>query len=62
MDKIRITIEGARCKAYGNLIMAALEQGVKNFSDSIVRNLAENTHVEIIQREKTAKRFTGAEL
>lgn len=55
IDTVKITIEGLRCKAYGNLIRAAIEQGVKNFPDSIVRNLAENTHVEIIEKSKTPK-------
>lgn len=55
IDTIKITIEGSRCKAYGNLIRAAIEQGAKNFPDSIVRNLTENTHVEILEKPKAPK-------
>jgi len=55
IDTIKITIQGSRCVAYGNLIRAALEHGAKNFPDSVVRNLAANTHVEIHIKPKAPK-------
>ncbi len=55
IDTIKITIQGSRSKAFGNLIRAALENGAKNFPDSTVKNLMENTHVEIIEKTKAPK-------
>ena len=55
IDTIKITIEGARSKAYGNLIRAAIERGAIGFPQSTVRNLADNTHVEIIEKDEAPK-------
>ena len=55
IDQIRITVEGYRSETYHKLIQAALERGPIDFPKSIVRNLAENTHVEIISKQKITK-------
>lgn len=59
IDTIKITIEGYRAEAYGNLIRAALEQGANGFPLSTARNLAENTHVELLTQTSSPEMVGG---
>ena len=55
IDTIKITIQGSRCEAFGNLIRAALQNGAVGFPNSTVKNLMTNTHVEVIENSKPPK-------